>query len=218
MATEIQIQWTNAESVLKIGTILESPPNRPIGKEKGVYIWTYGTGSLERIYYIGSTRRSFRQRITEEIRQVLSGHWSTYSLPEETDFYEVLFKYLLKGSEKQLPDWINVYRPPSADVNTMVEYDFSGGSSRFHNNFIKRCGFYFGTIEAGGPVNVKWVEYDLIRTLRNGFKQRYGLEPVVPGGRADDFFFGRSPGNPPTNDRIYKHSNEKLANLLHCTW
>jgi hypothetical protein len=48
------------------------------GKKVGVYLWTVPTVEGELVYYVGETGRSFCQRMTEHLKEHLSGGYHLY--------------------------------------------------------------------------------------------------------------------------------------------
>lgn len=50
-----------------------------ISQKRGVYLWTVSVGSIELIYYVGETGRSFGARMLEHFREHCSGGYHLYS-------------------------------------------------------------------------------------------------------------------------------------------
>lgn len=48
----------------------------PIANKIGIYLWTVPIDGLERVTYVGQTRRTFGQRTAEHVRGMLSGEYS----------------------------------------------------------------------------------------------------------------------------------------------
>ena len=208
----VNIQWSKVDSI----DDLEAAPDYP---RAGIYIWTYGVGDKERIYYIGSSTKSIGGRISKEVRQVLSGPWWTYNLGAEADLYDVLVKNVLGQPldtlDRSLPD-LGVYRPPSARISNMLKHDFSGGHPGRHRDFLNKCHFYLGVVDPAYGGDLRWIEADFIVKLRQSFQRRHGVLPITPGGNAGDNFFGRAPLIPPDLDRSYRHSPVSVDELLLC--
>jgi hypothetical protein len=53
-----------------------------ISGSAGIYLWTLPFAGLHRVTYVGQTRRTFGQRISEHFAGILSGQYSVYDLDE----------------------------------------------------------------------------------------------------------------------------------------
>lgn len=72
----------------------------PEGKMKGIYIWTIPFQKSYLTYYIGETKRSFRERLVEHMKEYLSGIYQIY---DPDLFLEGKKEVLWKGMWKNTP-------------------------------------------------------------------------------------------------------------------
>ena len=50
----------------------------PVSVQSGIYLWTIDVGGQVRPWYVGQTRRSFRQRMAEHVSGFLTGQYAIY--------------------------------------------------------------------------------------------------------------------------------------------
>ena len=50
----------------------------PIGRKKGVYLWTIPFGGKYLVYYVGKTDVSFADRLLQHVQSYLNGYYRLY--------------------------------------------------------------------------------------------------------------------------------------------
>jgi hypothetical protein len=99
-----------------IGSRDESVLSAPIGKKKGVYLWTIPFRKKYLAYYVGETGVSFAVRSLQHVQSYLNGLYRLYD-PEE-----------FRNGKKVLV-WDGMWKPGRKDPGTMNE--FLQGYSKF---------------------------------------------------------------------------------------
>jgi hypothetical protein len=177
----------------------------PLGSKPGIYFWAVPTTDGELVYYVGETGRDFATRLTEHLRDQLSGIYCIY---EPSKFSEGIKHLLWKGilgrsRESHLTEFVRRY------VTLAPELD----------RYVRLMHFYLAPCECEGRLRLR-----IEAALADHFREAEG---VVGDFQDQGIRYERSlPGDPEelvscTSDTVIrglpsvlsvKHSQKLLPN------